>query len=72
MTVFAIMAGLSVPPQDNLPAMGPHDAFLLRRYAQPGDPPPCQRLVEQVERERLALLRGDGEPEAPGAPSGRP
>jgi hypothetical protein len=46
LTVFAIMAGLYVPPQDNLPAMGPHDAFLLRRYAQPGDPPPCQRLLD--------------------------
>ena len=46
LTVFAIMAGLSVPPQNNLPAMGPHDAFLLRRYPQAGDPPPCQRLLD--------------------------
>ena len=44
LTVFAIMAGLSVPPQNNLPAMGPNDAFLLRRYPSAGDPPPCQRL----------------------------
>jgi Dolichyl-phosphate-mannose-protein mannosyltransferase len=41
---FAMVAGLYAPPLDNLPAMGPHDAFVLRRAIQPGDPPPCQRL----------------------------
>jgi hypothetical protein len=44
LVVLAISAGLSVPPENNLPAMGPRDAFVLRRAPQPGDPPPCQRL----------------------------
>jgi hypothetical protein len=41
---FALVAGLYVPPLNNLPAMGPRDAFVLRRAIQPGDPPPCQLL----------------------------
>ena len=44
LTVLALAAGLSVPPIENFGAMGPYDAFMLRRFPQPGDPPPCQRL----------------------------
>jgi hypothetical protein len=44
LTVLAQAAGLSVPPIENFGAMGPSDAFMLRRFPQPGDPPPCQRL----------------------------
>ena len=40
----ALEAGLYVPPVDDLTAMGPRDAFVLRRAIQPGDPPPCQLL----------------------------
>jgi dolichyl-phosphate-mannose-protein mannosyltransferase len=43
---LALVAGLNVPPIQNLPAMGPHDAFILRRAIQPSDPPPCQRLAD--------------------------
>jgi hypothetical protein len=42
--VRAIQAGLTPTAVYNLGALGPHDAFMLRRAPQPGDPPPCQRL----------------------------
>jgi len=44
LSALAIVAGLSVPGVENLPAMGPLDAFILRRVPMPGDPPPCQML----------------------------
>ena len=37
--------------------LGPHDAFMLRRFPQPGDPPPCQRLNDGSRR-----LRGPRQP----------
>ncbi len=43
-SALAIVAGLSVPGTEDLPAMGPLDAFILRRAVAPGDPPPCQML----------------------------
>jgi uncharacterized membrane protein YsdA (DUF1294 family) len=42
--VRAIQAGLTPTAVYNLSALGPRDAFMLRRILQPGDPPPCQRL----------------------------
>jgi 4-amino-4-deoxy-L-arabinose transferase-like glycosyltransferase len=42
--VRAIQAGLTPTAAYNPGALGPRDAFLLRRVPQPGDPPPCQRL----------------------------
>jgi len=46
LVVLAIVAGLQVPAEDNLSAMTHSDAFVLRRFPQPGDPPPCQRLLD--------------------------
>jgi hypothetical protein len=44
LSALALMSGLSVPGLEDLPAMGPTDAFILRRAPQPGDPPPCAVL----------------------------
>jgi len=44
--VLSIESGLPEPPSYNLAALGPGDAFVLRRFVQPGDPPPCQRMVD--------------------------
>jgi 4-amino-4-deoxy-L-arabinose transferase-like glycosyltransferase len=42
--VLAIEAGLNPTFIYNPAGLGPHDAFVLRRVPQPGDPPPCRRL----------------------------
>jgi 4-amino-4-deoxy-L-arabinose transferase-like glycosyltransferase len=42
--VRAIQAGLTATAIYNPAALGPQDAFMLRHFQQPGDPPPCQRL----------------------------
>jgi uncharacterized membrane protein YsdA (DUF1294 family) len=42
--VRAIQAGLTATPVYDPSALGPHDAFMLRRFPGLGDPPPCQRL----------------------------
>ena len=46
MTKLAAQAGLSVSPVYDPLALGPHDAFLVRRFRAPGDPPPCGRLPD--------------------------
>jgi hypothetical protein len=40
---MAVEAGLPVPPY-SFASLGPRDAYVLRHYPVPGDPPPCQRL----------------------------
>jgi 4-amino-4-deoxy-L-arabinose transferase-like glycosyltransferase len=42
----AQIAGIPVPPENDLPAMTDKDAFVLRRSPVVGDPPPCQRLAD--------------------------
>ncbi len=42
--VRAIQAGLKPTVVYDPTALGPHDAFMLRHFPQPGDAPPCQRL----------------------------
>jgi hypothetical protein len=42
----AIEAGVEPTWVYNPAGLGPHDAFVLRRFPQPGDPPPCQRLKD--------------------------
>jgi 4-amino-4-deoxy-L-arabinose transferase-like glycosyltransferase len=42
--VLAIEAGVEPTFVYDPASLGPHDAFLLRRFPQAGDPPPCQRL----------------------------
>ncbi len=42
--VRAIQAGLPPTAVYDPAALGPHDAFMLRHFPGPGDPPPCQRL----------------------------
>ena len=54
LTVLAEIAGMPVPAEDNLPAMGPEAAFVRGAGAIPGDPPPCQRLDRRHRRVRLA------------------
>jgi hypothetical protein len=44
--VLAAEAGLPYTVIYNPGGLGPHDAFMLRHYPQPGDPPPCQRLKD--------------------------
>ncbi|HEV3070309.1 MAG TPA: glycosyltransferase family 39 protein [Solirubrobacteraceae bacterium] len=44
--VRAIQAGLTATAVYNPTALGPRDAFMLRHFPQPGDPPPCQRLKD--------------------------
>jgi hypothetical protein len=44
--VLAIEAGVPPTWTYNPAGLGPHDAFVLRRFPQPGDPPPCQRLKD--------------------------
>jgi uncharacterized membrane protein YsdA (DUF1294 family) len=44
--VRAIQAGLAPTAVYNPAALGPRDAFMLRHFPQPGDPPPCQRLLD--------------------------
>jgi 4-amino-4-deoxy-L-arabinose transferase-like glycosyltransferase len=46
LSVMAVEVGLRLPVPLDPAALGPHDAFLLRRAPQPGDPPPCQRLLD--------------------------
>jgi 4-amino-4-deoxy-L-arabinose transferase-like glycosyltransferase len=43
--VLTIESHLPEPPA-GLVSLGPHDAFLLRHYPMPGDPPPCQHLLD--------------------------
>ena len=45
-SALAIVAGLSVPGIENLPAMGPLDAFILRAAPTPGGLPPCGLLAD--------------------------
>jgi 4-amino-4-deoxy-L-arabinose transferase-like glycosyltransferase len=42
--VMAFEAGLPPTFVYDPAALGPHDAFVLRHFPTPGDPPPCQRL----------------------------
>ena len=42
--VLAIEAGVEPAWVYNPAGLGPHDAFVLRHFPQPGDPPPCERL----------------------------
>jgi len=44
--VRAIQAGLAPAATYDPAALGPKDAFMLRHFPQPGDPPPCQRLED--------------------------
>ncbi len=44
--VRAIQAGLKPTPVYDPTALGPHDAFMLRHFPEPGDAPPCQRLLD--------------------------
>jgi hypothetical protein len=44
--VLAIQAGVQPTWVYDPAGLGPHDAFVLRRFPQPGDPPPCQRLKD--------------------------
>gem|GEM_PF-896880 len=44
--VRAIQAGLHPTAVYDPAALGPRDAFMLRHVPQPGDPPPCQRLLD--------------------------
>ena len=44
LVVLAEIAGIPVPAENNLPAMGPEAAFVRGAGGLPGDPPPCQRL----------------------------
>jgi hypothetical protein len=44
--VRAIQAGLAPTSVYDPAALGPRDAFMLRHFPQPGDPPPCQRLLD--------------------------
>lgn len=45
--VLTIEADLPEPAFGyNLALLTTHDAFILRRFAQAGDPPPCQRMVD--------------------------
>jgi len=44
--VLAIEAGVPPTWTYNPAGLGPRDAFVLRRFPQPGDPPPCQRLKD--------------------------
>lgn len=46
LTAMSIEAGISVPAENNLPAMTEKDAFVLRRTPMLGDPPACQRLQD--------------------------
>ena len=46
LVVLAEIAGIAVPAEDNLPAMGPQAAFVRAAGPVPGDPPPCQTLVD--------------------------
>lgn len=46
LTRLAVAAGLSVPPVYNPLALGPRDAFLVRRFRGAGDPPACGRLPD--------------------------
>jgi hypothetical protein len=42
---LSVEAGLPEPP-GGLSQLGPHDVFMLRHFPAPGDPPPCQRLLD--------------------------
>ena len=44
LSVLAVQEHLRLPSPLSPTALGPRDAFLLRRVPGPGDPPPCQRL----------------------------
>jgi hypothetical protein len=44
LSALAIVAGLAVPGAEDLSAMGPTDAFVLRRVPMTTDPPACQML----------------------------
>jgi 4-amino-4-deoxy-L-arabinose transferase-like glycosyltransferase len=44
--VLAIQAGVQPTWVYDPAGLGPHDAFVLRHFPQPGDPPPCQRLKD--------------------------
>lgn len=46
LTVRAIQAGFPQSTTYDPAALGPHDAFVVRRFRQPGDPPPCQKLLD--------------------------
>lgn len=43
-SALAIVAGLYIPGEEDLSAMGPTDAFILRRVPMTTDPPACQTL----------------------------
>jgi hypothetical protein len=43
---LAAAAGLKVPAAYQPQTLGLTDAFMFRRYPQPGDPPPCLRLSD--------------------------
>ena len=43
-SALAIVAGLAIPGQEDLAAMGPTDAFILRRVPMTTDPYACQML----------------------------
>jgi hypothetical protein len=45
--VLSIEAGISEPLFGyNLALLGPRDVFVLRHFPTPGDPPPCQRMLD--------------------------
>jgi len=46
LVVLAEIAGIAVPAEDNLPAMGPTDAFVRGAGRTPGGPAPCQTLID--------------------------
>lgn len=46
--LFAEIAGIALPAENNLPAMGPADAFVLGHVPVPGDPPPCRMLDDGI------------------------